>query len=132
MVSTPKREGSKLGLVSDTDGLPGMKTKRIEDSGLHEFFDAIVVGGEDTVEVKPHTEPFALISKMLKVTPRNCVSVGDNPETDVDGGLKLGMQVVIIRNKNASRENKPTRYHLVERSKLTSFVINLIEKKRRR
>jgi HAD superfamily hydrolase (TIGR01549 family) len=129
MLSVLKQEGSKLGLVSDTDGLRGMKTRRIEDSGLHEFFDAIVVGGEDTIDVKPHTEPFVLISKMLNVTPRNCVSVGDNPETDVDGGLRLGMQVVIIRNKNASRENKPTSYHLVERSKLTRLIINLIEKK---
>jgi FMN phosphatase YigB (HAD superfamily) len=130
MLSTLRQEGSKLGLVSDTDGLRGMKMRRIEDSGLHEFFDAIVVGGEDTIEVKPHTEPFSLISKMLKVTPRDCVSVGDNPETDVDGGLKLGMQVVIIRNKNSSRENRPTRYHLVKRSGLTRFIVNLIEEKK--
>jgi HAD superfamily hydrolase (TIGR01549 family) len=129
MLTVLKQEGIKLGLVSDTDGLQGMKTRRIEDSGLHKFFDAIVVGGEDTDKVKPHTEPFALISKMLKVTPRNCVSVGDNTETDVDGGLKLGMQVVIIRNENASHENDILRYHLVERSRLTRFIINLVKER---
>nr|MDO8100631.1 HAD hydrolase-like protein [Candidatus Njordarchaeota archaeon] len=129
MLSILKQEGIELGLVSDTDGLRGMKTRRIEDSGLRKFFDAIVVGGEDTAEVKPHCEPFALVSKMLKVTPTNCVSVGDNVETDVDGGLELGMQVVIIRNKNASQECKPSHYHFVKRSELTRFIINLIKEK---
>nr|MDO8132688.1 HAD hydrolase-like protein [Candidatus Njordarchaeum guaymaensis] len=129
MLSTLKQERIMLGLISDTDGLWGMKTRRIRDSGLHEFFDAIVVGGEDTVEVKPHQEPFVLMAKLLKVTPKNCVSVGDNPETDVDGALKLGMEVVIIRSKNTPQESKSKRYHLVERSKLTRFIITYSRKR---
>lgn len=124
---TLKRRGTKLGLVSDTDGLKGMKTERIEASGLREFFDASVVSGEETKEVKPHSEPFALISERLGVRPERCVSVGDNPETDVDGGLRLGMKVVIIKNKETKKEKGSKPYYLVDRRELTNSIIRLLE-----
>jgi HAD superfamily hydrolase (TIGR01509 family) len=124
---TLKRRGIKIGLVSDTDGLKGMKTERIESSGLSEFFDATVVSGEETTEVKPHSEPFALISKRLGVHPQRCVSVGDNPETDVDGGLKLGMKVVIITSKETKREKGSKPYYTVDRRRLTNFIIQILE-----
>jgi putative hydrolase of the HAD superfamily len=124
---TLKLRGIKLGLVSDTDGLKGMKTERIEASGLREFFDATVVSGEETAEVKPHPEPFALISKRLGIPAERCISVGDNPETDVDGGLRLGMKVVIIRSKETRNVNGSQPYYLVDRKILTDFIVRLLE-----
>jgi putative hydrolase of the HAD superfamily len=124
---TLKRRGIKIGLVSDTDGLKGMKIERIEASGLNEFFDALVVSGEETKEVKPHSEPFALISERLEVRPERCVSVGDNPETDVDGGLRLGMKVVIIKNEETKKEKGSNHYYLVDRRELTNSIIRLLE-----
>ncbi len=122
-----KRRGIKLGLVSDTDGLKGMKTERIEASGLRRFFDATVVSGEETIEVKPHSEPFALMSERLGIPAERCVSVGDNPETDVDGGLKLGMKVVIIRSKETRNVKDPQPYYLVDRKRLMNLIIRLLE-----
>jgi putative hydrolase of the HAD superfamily len=122
-----KRRGIKLALVSDTDGLKGMKTERIEASGLRKFFDATLVSGEETIEVKPHSEPFALISERLGIPAERCVSVGDNPETDVDGGLKLGMKVVIIRSKETRNVKDPQPYYLVDRRRLTNLIIRLLE-----
>jgi putative hydrolase of the HAD superfamily len=122
-----KRKEIKIGLVSDTDGLKGMKTERIEGSGLREFFDATVVAGEETVEVKPHSEPFALICERLGVQPESCVSVGDNPETDVDGGLKLGMKVVIIKSKETKNEKGSLPYLIVERKRLTNSIIRVLD-----
>jgi len=123
---TLKRRSIKLGLVSDTDGLKGMKTERIESSGLKEFFDATVVAGEETYEVKPHSEPFSLISERLGVRPERCVSVGDNPATDVEGGLKLGMKVVIIKSKETKNEKGPQSYYIVDRKRLTDFIIRVL------
>jgi putative hydrolase of the HAD superfamily len=122
-----RHRGIKLGLVSDTDGLKGMKTERIEASGLREFFDVTVVSGEETVEVKPHPEPFALISKRLGIPAERCISVGDNPETDVDGGLRLGMKVVIIRSKETRKEKGSQPYYLVDRRRLRDLIIRLLE-----
>jgi putative hydrolase of the HAD superfamily len=123
---TLRHRGIKIGVVSDTDGLKGMKMERLESSGLREFFDAIVVAGEDTVEVKPHSEPFALISERLGVQPEMCVSVGDNPETDVDGGLKLGMKVVIVKSKETKNEKGSHPYLIVYRKRLTNSIIRAI------
>jgi len=123
---TLRRRGIKIGVVSDTDGLKGMKSERIQASGLGELFDATVVSGEETAEVKPHTEPFDLICRKLGVHPERCVSVGDNPETDVDGGLKLGMKVIIVKSQETRNEKGSQPYHVVDRKKLTNFIIRIL------
>ena len=85
-----------LGLISDTDGLKGMKSKRITDSGLNEYFDAVVIAGEDTEEIKPHKQPFIEIAKLLGVSPEKCIFIGDNPKVDVLGAKELGMKTIIL------------------------------------
>jgi putative hydrolase of the HAD superfamily len=126
MLRTLKHEGIKLGLISDTDGLKGMKKERIEASGLANMFDAIVIAGEDTVNVKPDPGAFTLMINRLDVSSRNCVSIGDNPATDVDGALRTGMKVIIIRNKLAPQAGSSKRYHLVDRKRLTKFIIDTL------
>jgi HAD superfamily hydrolase (TIGR01549 family) len=124
MLHALKHEGIKIGLISDTDGLKNMKTERIEASGLARLFDAIVVAGEDTTHVKPDSEPYILIAERLKVTPRDCVSIGDNPATDVYGALRAGMKTIIIMSRHAPQTGSSQRYYLVERKKMTQFIIN--------
>lgn len=94
-----KRKKILLGLLSDTDSLKGMKSKRIEHSGLGRFFDAVVIAGEDTEEVKPDKLPFVKIVQLLGVPPKNCIFVGDYLKVDVLGAKKLGMKTIIIQNK---------------------------------
>jgi HAD superfamily hydrolase (TIGR01549 family) len=100
MLQSLKQRGVTVGLISDTDGLEGMKIGRVEESRLRGFFDAIVVAGEDTEEVKPSTQPFTRICELIDVTPEQCVFVGDNPEVDVMGPRELGMKVIIIEDEN--------------------------------
>jgi putative hydrolase of the HAD superfamily len=91
-----RQKGIQLGLMSDTDGLDGMKAQRIEDAGLVSFFDAILVPGEDTKDTKPNTQPFIKICELLGVAPENCVHVGDNPKVDILGAKELGMKTIIL------------------------------------
>lgn len=128
MLQVLKRYDVKLGLISDSDGLKGMKIERIEASGLARLFDAIVVAGEDTPKVKPDPEAFTLIINRLDIGSRDCVSVGDNPATDVDGALRAGMKVIIIKNKLAAQTSSSQRYYLVERKRLTEFILNTLRK----
>jgi len=97
-----KMKNMHLGMVSDTDGLKGMKYQRICLSGLVGFFDAIVVSGEDTKETKPDKHPFIKICGLLKIAPASCVYVGDNPVVDVAGAEQIGMKTILIRNSTAN------------------------------
>jgi len=96
-----KRAGYKLGLVSDSDGTPGMKRKRIRGVPFHNLFEAIVVAGEDTPRVKPGHESFILIARKLGVQPKSSIYVGDNPRTDIEGAKAVGMISVIV-HRNGS------------------------------
>ena len=94
-----KRAGYKLGMVSDSDGTPGMKRNRIRQVPFHNLFEAIVVSGEDTPRVKPGHESFSLVAKKLGVQPKSCIYVGDNPRTDIEGAKAVGMISVIIHRR---------------------------------
>jgi putative hydrolase of the HAD superfamily len=95
-----KQAGYKLGLVSDSDGTPGMKRKRIRQVPFHNLFEAIVVAGEDTPRVKPGHESFSLIAKKLRVQPTSSIYVGDNPKTDIEGAKAVGMITVIVHRRS--------------------------------
>lgn len=96
LLQSLKQKQILLGIISDTDGLKGMKAKRITESGLREFFDQILVPGEDTPETKPSKQPFVKICELLGVAPENCVHIGDNPKTDISGARELGMKTIIL------------------------------------
>jgi|GEM_PF-383742 len=89
-----------LGIVSDTDGYAGMKYRRINESGIQNFFDAKIVSGENANELKPSKQPFIKICQLLDVLPVNCVYIGDNPDVDIIGAKELGMKTIIIKNSH--------------------------------
>jgi HAD superfamily hydrolase (TIGR01509 family) len=91
--------GLKIGLVSDSDGTPGMKRKRIRGVPFHDMFEAVVVAGEDTPRVKPGHDSFRLIARRLQVPPESCVYVADNPRTDIAGAKAVGMITVLVKRR---------------------------------
>ncbi len=95
-----KKMGCKLGVVSDTDGTPGMKRSRFKHLPFHTLFNTLVVAGEDSPRVKPGHESFSLVAQRLRVDPRECMYVGDNPRTDIAGGKAMGMTTVIVKRRN--------------------------------
>ena len=126
-----RQKGIQLGLMSDTDGLDGMKAQRIEDSGLEGFFDAILVPGEDTKETKPSTQPFIKLCELLGVAPKNCVHVGDNPKVDILGAKELGMKTIILTpDKTCFKEKTLVPDFLIEIKdikKLEKLIPDLLE-----
>lgn len=102
-VNRLKRAGYRLGIVSDSDGTPGMKRKRIRQVPFHDLFEAVVVAGEDTPRVKPGHESFSLIARKLGVEPKSSVYVGDNPRTDIEGAKAVGMASVIVNRRGNHR-----------------------------
>src|SRR5690242_19974136 len=94
-----KMSGLMLGMVSDSDGTFGMKMKRIRQQPFLKFLKAIVVAGENTPSVKPSRRPFLLVTKRLGLQPRNCVYIGDNPNTDIEGAKAVGMMTILVKRR---------------------------------
>ncbi len=94
-----KRAGHRLAIVSDSDGTLGMKRRRIRGIPFRTLFEFSVVAGEDTPRVKPSIAPFLLAASRLGIPTANCVYVGDNPETDIDGAKAVGMTTVLVKRR---------------------------------
>lgn len=94
-----KKKGYSLGLVSDTDGWPGMKRRRIETQPFKRFFDVTLVSGEDTHNTKPSPEPFMVAAEKLGFRPEECVFVGDKPFADIKGARRANMKTVLIHRR---------------------------------
>jgi putative hydrolase of the HAD superfamily len=101
------RRGYQLALVTDTDGTPGMKRKRVRTLPFRDLFETVVVAGEDTPKIKPSRMPFTLVAKRLRLSPNKCVYVGDNPKVDVRGGKAVGMQTILVE-KHRRKGDLPT------------------------
>jgi putative hydrolase of the HAD superfamily len=92
-------KGYKLGLVTDTDGKPGIKEERLKRLDFLKIFDAVVISGEDTRETKPNPEPFLLAALRLGLRAKECAVVGDKPFTDIKGGRAAGMLTVWVKRR---------------------------------
>ncbi len=101
-----KRTGFRIGMVSDSDGTPGMKRKRIRMQGFRTLLETIVVAGEDTPKVKPSKAPFLLVARRLGLSPKDCVYIGDNPRTDIDGAKAAGLVMIRVR-RDSNRMGQP-------------------------
>lgn len=101
-----KGKGYKLGLVTDTDGKPGMKGERLKHLDFIWLFDVVLVGGDDTPRTKPSTEPFLLAASKLGLRASDCAFVGDKPFTDIKGAKAAGMQTILVKRRNWGVEER--------------------------
>jgi putative hydrolase of the HAD superfamily len=107
VLSKLKKNGYKLGLVTDTDGKKGMKRIRLRRLSLVRFFDTVAIGGDDTSHAKPSPESFLLAAKKLHVAPEECLMVGDKPFTDIRGAKAAGMKAVLLKKREWKIGAKP-------------------------
>jgi YjjG family noncanonical pyrimidine nucleotidase len=82
----------RLGLV--TNGIGSVQRGRIDRLDLGDTFDAIVISGEVGTS-KPGPDIFALALEALGEPDRSdCVMVGDNLGSDVQGGINAGIDTI--------------------------------------
>jgi HAD superfamily hydrolase (TIGR01509 family) len=81
-----------LGLV--TSGDRERVTRQMRKFGLTRMFRVRVCGG-DIPEKKPHPAPLLLALRQLKMSPADCVYVGDTPE-DIAMARAVGMPAVAV------------------------------------
>lgn len=100
-------KGYVLGIVTDTDGSGIPKRERISRFDFSNFFDVIVVGGDDTPRSKPDPGPFELAASDLGMEPGECVMVGDKPFTDIRGAKSVGMRTILLKRRDWGVEENP-------------------------
>lgn len=95
----------KLGIITNAYD-PEMQMKRIEASGLLDFFDEILIAGEE-VYSKPDPQVFHLMRKRLDLEPTECTFIGDSPEFDIQGANSAGMMSILIHKNIRQIRHKP-------------------------
>ncbi len=116
-----KANGYLLGLITDTDGLPGMKQNRLEKSGILDYFDGVVISGEDVPEIKPDPAPFLKLMSILGVSSTETVMVGDKPFTDIKGGKSAGLRTILVLREDWDVEPVPD-YQIKELRELKNLL----------
>jgi putative hydrolase of the HAD superfamily len=87
------RSRFRLGMI--TNGASDIQRAKIEGSGLGEFFDAILVSGEEGFG-KPKPEIFRLAIDRLDVDEAGAVMIGDSLARDVTGAAGVGIKTVWV------------------------------------
>ncbi|MDC7225758.1 MAG: HAD family hydrolase [Spirochaetales bacterium] len=92
VLSELKDAGYKLGVISNWDN---SARKLIDDFGLTQFFDTIVISSEVGVS-KPSPEIFDIAFEESGSSPADGLYVGDNYYDDAVGSRSVGMDCCII------------------------------------
>lgn len=79
----------KMGII--TNGFTALQQARLERTGLFGYFDLLVIS-EQVGHAKPHPAIFDYALSQMGNPPRERVlMVGDNPDSDILGGINAGL-----------------------------------------
>lgn len=90
---TTLRKRYRIGLL--TDGPEKTQRDKLRRLGWDDAFDAVVITGPLGTP-KPEQRAFEAITEMLDVAPDQSVYVGDDPERDIEGAAKAGVDPVQV------------------------------------
>lgn len=91
-----------------TNGFSEIQEIKMESSKLNHYFTHIIAS-EDAGEKKPHPQAFKFTLDKIGSNINECIMIGDNPESDIDGARKIGMDTVYFnRNGAYSRDVNAT------------------------
>ncbi|CEO41235.1 pyrimidine 5'-nucleotidase [Photobacterium kishitanii] len=80
---------AKLGII--TNGFTALQEIRLERTGFADFFDVLIIS-EQVGIAKPDVKIFDYACQQMNITQRQQVlMVGDNPHSDILGGINAGM-----------------------------------------
>lgn len=114
---------TKLGII--TNGFAKSQQARIERTGLRNYFDLLVIS-EQVGVAKPHQGIFEhALAIMGNPSRKQVLMVGDNPSSDILGGINAGFDTcwLNVDNKPAPEGIKP-HYQVSSLSELEKIFIN--------
>lgn len=96
-------QGYSLGLL--TNGAPDLQRRKMEGSGIAEYFDQILISG-DVGFGKPDKRIFEMILTRLKASPKTSLMIGNSLTSDVQGAQNTGLRTVWINRSGKSRDDR--------------------------
>lgn len=84
-------EKYKLHII--TNGFQDSQGKKLSSAGITRYFD-VVVTSECADSRKPHSRIFEYSLEQAGASKGNCIMIGDNPHTDIQGAFDFGLQTV--------------------------------------
>ena len=90
-----RAHGGRTALVSDYPALAKLQAMGVED-----LFDIVVASGEldGPSELKPAPDGYLLAASRLKVSPEECLVIGDRQDADGMAALYAGMEFCHVRD----------------------------------
>ncbi len=98
------RAHGPVGLITNFNDGP-MQRQKIRGAGLEGQFDGVYISGEVGVW-KPEPGIFEYAANDLGVDPRDCVHIGNNVQSDVEGALAAGMAAVLVEEDDRPRPER--------------------------
>jgi HAD superfamily hydrolase (TIGR01509 family) len=96
VLSSVKKMGLRIGLISNTGMTPGVTFRRFLDKhGMLRYFDILTFSDEVKL-AKPSDEIFLMTLRALGASPAESVHVGDHVQNDVVGANHVGMKTIWI------------------------------------
>lgn len=95
----------RLGVISN--GNTDQQRRKLKAMGIDQRFEVAVLSSEIGM-AKPEPGIFLEACQLLKITPGECVMVGDSWERDVMGARAAGMEAIWLCRGGASPEEQDT------------------------
>ncbi len=83
----------KYKLVLLSNGFTEMQYTKIENNGMSDYFDAVILSDQVGVN-KPHPDIFRFALNEVHATPDRAIMVGDNYDTDITGAYNVDMDQI--------------------------------------
>jgi putative hydrolase of the HAD superfamily len=120
VLSKLREKGLKLGLISNGyEEEIDLILKRVDLS--REFFE-IIAGVDTWKRAKPNLEIFNNSLRELKVSPKEALYVGDNPDIDIEPAQKIGLKAILIKRKKDNVEKNPERWTISNLKEILKFL----------
>lgn len=89
-----------------TNALPGVRNI-IKDKKLDQFFQEIIISTERGFS-KPNPQIFSKTLTSMRISPEECLMVGDSYTSDIIAGHNAGMQTCLLTKKHKKFLQMPT------------------------
>jgi putative hydrolase of the HAD superfamily len=104
VLSSLKKMGVRMGIISNTTNPTFMKEREREVTGLKPFFEFAIYSSDNPYR-KPHPSIFESAVTYLGMNPKEILFVGDSTSMDVVGAQGIGMKSAWL---NRDGKNLPT------------------------
>ncbi len=105
------RPKAQLGII--TNGFTQLQEVRLERTGLKDVFSPLVIS-EQVGVAKPDVQIFEhAFAQMDNPDKKQVLMVGDNPHSDIQGGINAGIDTCWLNSKGLSRPLDVTPHHEV-------------------